>query len=561
MNKRIFRSIVSVGFAVLIATLALTMSVLYDYFSGIYADQLHSETMYVAGSMDYMDRESYDDYFAKIEKTVPDGIRITWIDADGSVLYDSSADVAQMENHGDREEVKEAMENGSGFSSRYSSTMAKKTVYYAALLQDGSVIRLSGTYYSPLSLIYSIVQPLLVIAVVVLVLSALLAGRVSKRLTKPFEELDLEHPEQMDTYEELTPLLRRIAGQNHQISEQMEQLTSQRNQLSTICENMQEGLLVLNNNSEVLLYNSSALRLLGLEDLPDRASALTVNRSKHFRISVQKALAGEHSEEMMHFGERCYQIIANPVYDKDSVVGAVLVILDVTEEQEREQLRREFTANVSHELKTPLTSISGFAEIMKNGIAQAEDIPHFADNIYKEAQRLLGLVEDIIKLSQLDESDTVMVRGRCDLTAVVSGCICQLEDEAKKHDIKIEQETESCFVTGIESILEELVHNLVENAIKYNLPGGKVFVSLHNTPKGPLLQVKDTGVGIPKDEQQRVFERFYRVDKSHSATVSGTGLGLSIVKHAAAFHGAEVFLESEPGQGSTFSVQFLPCEE
>jgi two-component system phosphate regulon sensor histidine kinase PhoR len=399
-------------------------------------------------------------------------------------------------------------------------------------------------------------KPLILILVIAVVLSTLLARRSAKRLVKPLNDIDLEHPEEMDTYEELTPLLHRLVNQNRQIQSQIMELKRRQQEFITIIENMSEGLLVVDRKTDIISYNSSAMKLLGASKVSEKQSVLTLNRSESFRKAIDKALNGYHNEQPMQFDGRFYELIANPVFDGDLVAGAVIVILDVTEKEEREKLRREFTANVSHELKTPLTSISGFAEIIKNKIARPEDIERFAGNIYDESQRLIDLIGDIIKLSQLDENTMQEEMEYVDLFDIVNDVVQRLKTEADKKNITLELSIEHAPVNGVRQILEEMIYNLYDNAIKYNKKDGKVSIALTKNDKGILFSIEDTGIGIPPKEQERVFERFYRVDKSHSKEISGTGLGLSIVKHAALFHNATVTLESELNKGTKVSIKF-----
>ncbi|MCI1930959.1 MAG: ATP-binding protein [Clostridia bacterium] len=560
MTKRIFRAIIAVAFAVIAANLVLILGVLYEYLSNQYLSELKNESIYVQEALDNF-QGSYIDYFGSIKSELKNNTRITWIASDGTVLYDSVADAEKMENHSGREEVKEAFETGSGESSRYSATLAEKTVYYAVKLNDGTVLRLSGTHYSVFILLFSLIQPILIIVFITLGLSAFIAYRVSKKLVKPLDEIDLEHPEDADTYEELAPLLRRISQQNRQIANQMENLKQKQQEFKTITENMQEGLLIVDKKTEVIFHNTSALKLLKADNVENGQSVLTLNRSECFREVMSNAIEGRHDEKLMIFEGRYFQLMANPVYDNKEVVGAVIVILDVTEKEEREALRREFTANVSHELKTPLTSISGFAEIIKNGIATPDDIPHFADNIYKESQRLITLVGDIIKLSQLDENEGIKQKTKTDLLGIVDTCISHLKQEAEKKKISIELRAEKVCINGVPQILDEMIYNIMDNAIKYNKNNGKIFISLTENNKTVDLSVKDTGVGIPAAEKERVFERFYRVDKSHSKQIGGTGLGLSIVKHGAIFHNATIELESEVEKGTEIIIHFPKYKE
>lgn len=489
-------------------------------------------------------------------------MRITWVAADGSVLYDNYKDAAELENHADREEIKEAMESGSGESVRYSSTQTEKIIYYAIKLKDGSVLRVSDTQYTLLSISIVMLSPILLILIVSLILAAVFAGRISKKIIKPINEIDLEHPENAETYDELAPLLEKIDAQNRQIARQIEELRSRRQEFDSITENMAEGLVIVGHMAEVLTCNTSALKILNADKVPHKQNVLTLNRSEVFRNAVDSALAGRSVEEDLEIGEKTYRLIASPVREADgtSVIGAALIILDITEKIERERLRREFTANVSHELKTPLTSISGNAEIIKNGIVKPEDIPHFAENIYKEAGRLITLVNDIIKLSKLDEGSGEIIKEPVDLAEVAGEVAESLRAASDRHRISSEIRTEKAVILGVRPVLTEMVYNLWENAIKYNKEGGKILIGISNVRENGKEYVKftvrDTGIGIPAADRDRIFERFYRVDKSHSKEIGGTGLGLSIVKHGARLHNAEIFVESEIDKGSTFVIQF-----
>lgn len=552
MTKRIFKSIFIVAVVIFLASVALIMGVLYEYYANQYSMQLKNESTYIIQGM----TDSGVVYLENIENKLNDSTRITWIDEDGTVLYDNFADPVTMENHSDRKEVQEALTSGEGESIRYSKTIAEKTIYYAVRLSDGTVLRISSTKHSAFSLVFEMLKPLILILVIAVIFSALLARRSAKRLVQPLNEIDLEHPEETETYEELTPMLHRIVNQKRQIQSQIAELKRRQQEFITIIENMSEGLLVVDNKTDIISYNSSAMKLLGASKVSEKQSVLTLNRSESFRKAVDKALSGSHSEQPMQLDEKYYELIANPVFDGDVVAGAVIVILDVTEKEEREKLRREFTANVSHELKTPLTSISGFAEIIKNKIARPEDIERFANNIYEESQRLMALIGDIIKLSQLDENIMQDEMEYLDLFDIVNEVVQRLKTQAEKKNITIELNIDHAPVKGVRQILEEMIYNLCDNAIKYNKNGGKVIVALDKNERGILLSIKDTGIGIAPKEQERVFERFYRVDKSHSKEISGTGLGLSIVKHAALFHNAEVTLESELNKGTTVNIQF-----
>ncbi len=549
MTSRIFKAIFAVALAVLLACLVFIFGILFDYYSNRLTDELHTEAALISKGIE-LDGLTY------LEGLPSHTVRITWIDQDGQVLYDNNADPATMENHADREEFQEALQTGEGESIRYSATLSEKTVYYAMELPDHTVLRVSNTQYTVVLILISMLQPILIVIVLAVALSLLLASRISKQIVKPINELDLEHPEQADVYEELTPLLSKLYSQNRLIKQQMEKLHRKQEEFTTITENMQEGFLLIDKRTDILSYNTSALHILGATEEVENQSVLTINRSESFRNAVSQALSGKSCEEPLHLDGRYYTLISNPVYDNEQVAGAVIVILDVTEKESQDQMRREFTANVSHELKTPLTSISGTAEMIKSGFVSPEDIAHFAGNIYDEATRLITLIDDIIKLSQLDEQSVLAEKVPVDLYQLSKVVLEQLTDAASKKHISLELVGEHGTVDGVEQILYEMVYNLCDNAIKYNRENGSVKVSIDQTEKAVTLSVMDTGIGIPAEDQSRVFERFYRVDKSHSKQIGGTGLGLSIVKHGAAYHNADIRLESKVGTGTQISILF-----
>ena len=548
MTKRIFKTAFTVGLSMLLVSIIMFIVVLYKYFGNKVFDELESQAVYISQGVSQIGA----DYFNGL--STPN--RITWIAADGTVLYDSLADASSMENHSDREEFKEALLNGKGEATRYSSTVMNKTLYFAKLMADGTVIRVSSTQDSVVTLLFELLYPTLWIIIFAIILSVVLASKLSKRIIKPINEIDLEHPESCEAYDEISPLLAKINRQNRTIQNQIEQLKQKQQDFNIITENMSEGFLLIDKNTDIISYNSSALKLLGANQAGDRQSVLTLNRSESFRRTVDLALAGEHNEHLMQIEEQCYQLIANPVFHENTVAGAVIMILDVTEKEQRESLRREFTANVSHELKTPLTSISGFAEIMMRGLVKVEDVTGFAEDIYNEAQRLISLVGDIIELSQLDEGSPDLEKESVDLYSLAEDVVEHLKNPADKRGISIELKGEHARVSGVSRILEEMIYNLCDNAIKYNKENGNVTVTVEPCEKGTSLSVSDTGIGIPYAHQNRVFERFYRVDKSHSKEIGGTGLGLSIVKHGAAYHNATIEMESEVGKGTTVRLIF-----
>ena len=408
----------------------------------------------------------------------------------------------------------------------------------------------------------SMIQPIIIVLLIALSVSAFFASRIAKSVVRHINELDLEHPENSDTYEELSPLISKLVSQNIQIKKQIKELARRQLEFTTITENMSEGLLVIGNKTELLSYNASAMRLLGSNfSYKYKDSVFALNRSDSFRRVVTVSLSGEYCEEMLYASGRCYQLIANPVTDAHKVRGAVILILDVTEREERDALRREFTANVSHELKTPLTSISGFAEIIKNGLVKSEDVPGFASNIYDEAQRLITLVEDIIKLSRLDENSPTLETETLDIYDLCADIVSRLSSASEKKGITVNLSGQHKTLKAVRPVVDEMIFNLVDNAIKYNKEKGTIDIFIASGSQNqPVLRISDTGIGIPMTDIERVFERFYRVNKSHSKEIGGTGLGLSIAKHAATFLGADIELQSELDVGTTVTVTFPAVE-
>lgn len=552
MTRKIFQSIIAVVISVLLLSLALITGVLYNHFETTMLDQLRTTAQFAEQGVEQEGMAYFDSLHAK-------NCRVTWIAADGTVKYDNRSNPKTMENHADRQEVREAMENDSGTSVRRSSTLSEHTMYYAKRLSDGTVLRLSMSQRSVLFLMGGMLSPLVFIFLAACLLAGVLSYRVSKKIVKPLSEIDLKHPEQVETYDELSPFLQRIAAQNREIDARMAEIRKQQQEFSMITENMSEGLFVVDRNYQILSYNKSAMQIFGMDPRQEHENLLAVNRSEGFRNAVDSALKGRHTQENLELNGRVYQIIANAVCQPDfaeDMVGAVILVLDVTEKEAQEQYRREFTANVSHELKTPLTSISGIAEIIRNGIVKPEDIPHFAGKIYDESQRLITLIGDIIKLSRLDENQVPMERETVDMLEMARDVVQQLSSVARKSGVTLVANGTHGQVQGVRQVLGEMVYNLCENAVKYNRAGGRVWVDVQQVADHVVLRVKDTGIGIPAAEQGRIFERFYRVDKSHSKAVGGTGLGLSIVKHGAALHHATISVSSEPEQGTEITLTF-----
>ncbi len=536
--------------AVVLSSL-LTALVYYASFDKRMKEEVREETQFVRSAVEL----SGTGYLEKVAGT-PN--RITLVDTDGTVLYDNQAEAASMENHGDREEVREALTGGAGEASRVSGTLSEQTFYYAVKLQNGQVLRVAAQTESVFAALVSVLPWMVGVALAAALVTVIFSRFLTRKIVAPINALDLDHPADNAAYDELSPLLNRIARQGQVIEEQIRSLREKQEEFTSITENMSEGFLVLDRNTDILSYNTSALRLLGAEAAPaeSHASALALNRSAGFRSAVDTALSGSRGEQLLRQNGRCCQVMANPVWREGEVEGAVVVILDITEQEERENLRREFTANVSHELKTPLTSISGFAEIIQNGIVKPEDIPRFAGNIYVESQRLISLVDDILNLSRLDEADVQLEREDFDLSALCRDVAARLKPAAKKNGVVITVIGDRAPINGVKSIVDEMVYNLCDNAVKYNRKNGRVTLTVSQEPAGTVLRVIDTGIGIPKADVDRVFERFYRVDKSHSKEIGGTGLGLSIVKHGAAFHNAKVSLQSTEGEGTAVRLVF-----
>lgn len=558
MRRTIFRSMCGMALlAMVLAAFLITGLMCLESQNGM-KEAVKTEVRYLSSAVE-VSGDSYLEHLA----SRGDGNeinRITWIDEGGSVLYDSFADQETLENHSARPEIVQALRAGNGESTRYSRTLAEKTYYYASRLEDGSFIRVASTTKSGLAAVIGMIPLMFIMAVLLMIMTVILSEIRTKQIVAPINELDLDYLQEESIYDELSPLVRRLEKQKETIRRQLENMREKQEEFTAITENMNEGFLVIDKNSDVLSYNSSALRILGI-DIADaegeNVNVLSFNRSANFREAVDTALKGKSCEKMMELNGHHYHLLANPAAESADQYGAVVVILDVTEQQNREVLRREFSANVSHELKTPLTSISGYAEIMKNGMVQPKDVPRFAEKIYVEAQRLIVLVGDIIRISQLDEGKVGLEKGLVDLHSAVSNVAERLRTAAQVSGVQIFLEGNSAMVQGNSQILDEMIFNLCENAVKYNRENGTVHIETGTDENGhSYVSVTDTGIGIPEEEQERVFERFYRVDKSHSKNIDGTGLGLSIVKHGASYHNASIKLESTPGKGTCIRIIF-----
>ncbi len=548
MSSKIFKSTFWASIITLFISFLLIFGMLFEYFEAQVFTELESEAGYISYAVNNYGRAYIDNFKGA-------NTRITLIAPDGTVLADTSADTGNLENHADREEVQSALKDGSGKSTRYSDTLMQKTLYYAQKLDNGSVLRVSATQNSVIVILLGLVQPLILIIAIVLAISFYLSRKAAKSIVKPLNELNLESPESNETYDELTPMLKKLSAQHKTIERQLSEAEQSRREFKLICENMNEGLLVIDKSAKVLSYNSAALRLLEITDI-NNSSVLNFNRTKGFRDVIEKALGGNRAQSDISLDENTYNLIASPVYRNNEIIGAVIVIIDITESAKREQLRREFTSNVSHELKTPLTSISGFAEIMKSGGTPKETVIDFSTSIYDEAQRLITLVSDIMKISELDEGAVPMDNEKIDLYSLSKSIVSCLKPVADKHNISLNVIGDTAYVQGIEKILDEMIYNLCDNAIKYNKENGVVDIIINTASDKVNLTVRDTGIGIPKGEQSRVFERFYRIDKSRSKQAGGTGLGLAIVKHGAMYHNAEIKLESTEGKGTGITISF-----
>ena len=554
MTKRIFRSVCFVALVVFTASTILVVGVLYEYFSDVQQSQLKMQTSLAAQGVTHEGAAYFDGLRVM-------NYRITWIDRDGSVLYDSMSDSGGIGNHLDREEVQTALAKGYGESRRYSVTLLERSFYSAQKLDDGTVLRLSISQMSVLTLLMGMAQPIGIVFAIAVILSVGLAVRISKRIVKPLNEIDLDNPLSNEGYDELSPLLMRIDSQQKLLNRQKEKLRQQENELNTIIGSMNEGMVLLNQKGKIITINSVAGRLLeaGSDCIGD--DMLSLCHNPDLQEILSGVLRGERGERTVSLQGDNYQIDASPIVSGNRLGGAALFFFNVTQKEKAEQMRREFTANVSHELKTPLHSISGYAELLKTGMVKEEDRIPFAGKIYDEAQRMVRLVEDIISLSHLDEGAGDMQFEKTDLYELAGKAVRSLEPEAEEAQVTLELSGGTAVLTGIPQLLYSIIYNLTDNAIKYNRENGRVTVNVRSGEGAVDLSVRDTGIGIAPEHRDRIFERFYRVDKSHSKEVGGTGLGLSIVKHAAKIHDAVIEVESAAGDGTEIRVRFHGCSE
>ncbi len=548
MTKKIFQSILLVAGCVLLASLLIIMGFLYDYFGGVEGNHLRDELSLASAAVE----DGGTDYLARL---TADRYRLTWIAADGSVIYDTKTDAESLENHASRAEVSQALTTGTGESTRYSSTLMEKTMYYAQRLDDGTVLRISISRATVGMIAVGMIQPLLIVLIVALILSGLLARRLSRRIVDPLNSLDLEHPLDNDAYEELSPLLKRIHRQHVEIQTQLRELREKTDEFTQITGSMREGLVLLDEHGSILSINAAAQTLFGADAQCVGRDFLTIERSHEISAAIQAAVTDGHSEVRAERAGRVYQFDISRITSDGKLLGTVILAFDNTEQEFAERNRREFTANVSHELKTPLQGIIGSAELIENGMVKPDDLPRFVGHIHAEAARLVTLIDDIIRLSQLDEGDA-MPTEPVDLLAVSQEAAENLHDAAAARDVTLSVTGQPSVIPGVRRLLYEVVYNLCDNAIKYNRGGGRVDVMVAADAGGSSITVADTGIGIAPEHQSRVFERFYRVDKSHSKASGGTGLGLSIVKHAVQYHHGRIELESTPGTGTTIRVIF-----
>lgn len=545
MTRRIFRAVCTAALTVFVVTMVLIFGALYSYFSGVQQKQLGNETALAVQGAEQMGA----DFFEGLPVS---GYRITWISADGTVLYDSASDSGTMENHLERKEIQEALASGHGESSRYSATLMERSLYCAQRLTDGTILRLSVAHGSVLLLVLGMLQPIILIVAVAAILAFVLASRLSKRIVAPMNRLNLDEPLENDGYEELTPLLRRIYSQQQQLALQSANLRQKKQELHTIIGNMEEGMVLLDAANRVISMNRAAEVLLNVSPMHGGRNMLELTANRELQEAVQTAAAGTSCTRQTRLQGKTVQISAAPVQTERAVSGTAIVLFDITQQEQAEQRRREFTANVSHELKTPLQSISGYSELLMCGIAKAEDVQPFSEKIHSEAKRLMALVEDIINLSHLDEGGTDLRWTDVDLYAAARQVVQRLEEITAQKEITLSLEGEASVVRAVPELVQTMLYNLCDNAIKYNRPGGSVTVAVHDH----TVTVRDTGIGIPPEHLDRIFERFYRVDKSHSKEVGGTGLGLSIVKHASLIQNAKIEVESTVDSGTEIRVTF-----
>ena len=548
MTKKVFRSMITVALTVLLTSLFVATTFIYDYFNKSQVKQLKAELELVKETVNTVGIE----YFENFDSTV---FRFTVVDEDGIVLYDTVADATQMENHSEREEIREALENGHGSSARNSSTLTEKTFYEAVLLDSGDVLRISVSQLTLGALFVGMSPAICAIIFVAGIVSFLLASKMTQKIIEPLNKLDLENPTENNSYEELSPILTKINKQHKQINRHIEELHRKADEFEQITSSMSEGLILIDEKGTILSINNACKKIYAVKADVVGSNLLSVDRTKQMSNAVKDALGGEHSEFIIQKNGCEYQFNVNPIETDGKRLGAVILAFDITEKAFAERNRQEFTANVTHELKTPLQSIIGSAELLENGLVKPEDTGRFVGNIRKEASRLVSLINDIIRLSQLDENHEPATET-VNLREVANEVVEVLTASATKKDVSLEVIVDACVIYGVHRYIYEIIYNLCDNAIRYNVNGGKVTIDIHRENNRNVIVVSDTGIGIDAEHHARIFERFYRVDKSHSKETGGTGLGLSIVKHAVMYHKGKIELESELGKGTTVKVLF-----
>lgn len=548
MIKKIFRSTFFATLGVLLVTLFMVVGLLYGYFTQVQKEQLQTETALAAQGVSLEGQ----DYFNELKMS---NVRITWVDNQGKVLYDNESDAQTMDNHANREEIKEALKDGYGESVRYSKTLTTQSLYSAQRLDNGTVIRLSVTRHSILVLLFRMFQPLALILVLAFFLSLWLSRSIAKSVVGPLNRLDLDHPLENDAYEEISPLLRRIARHQKEVTEREVVIEQRQSEFDTIISKIKEGMILLDNNCRIISINQAAQDILQTDQTCLGKDMLQIIRNLSLNNWLEKGLQGRKQEGILQLDDSHYKVMVRPIQSEDKVTGLALLFFDVTEQLQAEQLRREFTANVSHELKTPLHLISGYSEMLASDVVAQKDVPQFAEKIHSESQRMIQLVEDIIKLSHLDESEELAMEP-VNLYQISEEILESLSAKANERHINLHLLGEPAYITGNHALIHSLIYNLCDNAIIYNRDKGDVTVGITLNEDKIVLTVQDTGVGIAKDEQERIFERFYRVDKSRSKKLGGTGLGLSIVKHAVNQHHADIKVESQLGLGTKMTVTF-----
>lgn len=546
MTKKIFRTTLSASLGIVLVTILIIMGFLYNYFNHIQREQLRTQTALASQGISFEGK----DYFENLKTS---NVRITWVDNKGQVLYDTQSDAKHMKNHANRQEIKEAIKSGYGESTRWSATLTEKSIYAAQRLNNGTIVRLSVAQQTIFYLLLGMISPLAIIILLAIILSVLIARYIAKKVSEPLNNIDLDHPLSNDSYEEITPLLRRLDSHQAKIQHQKLLLQKRQKEFDTIISKIKEGMILLDDQARIVSINAEALKLFQINDDWHGRFMMEVSRDLTLKDLIDQGLKGKKKEANIGIENNHYRVLVRPTTDNNRVTGLVVLLFDVTDQLQMEQLQREFTANVSHELKTPLHVISGYSELLANQMVPNEEVPQFAAKIHKESERLVKLVEDIINLSHLDEQEK-LPQETVNLYDLTQKVLEGLQAKADKKHIQINFNGEEAILRGNPVLLNSLVYNLCDNAITYNHEKGQVNVTLKNSPDTITLEVSDTGLGIAEKDKKRIFERFYRVDKSRSKIVGGTGLGLSIVKSALDFHNGSIKVDSHLGQGTTMTV-------